>query len=226
MADFDITEWSDFVRGLVDPETAERMRAHLDSAPAATRRRVDALRRIAALGRADEENAAPNYAVRIAKALASVQRPASSAADSPKPAAAPQSPVASLRRLRLTITFDSQLEPAPAGRRNLVSSHRQIVLETEGYRVDLQLEHEVEPQGTVAVGQVMNTREAATSFPRVPVLVFSGQHEIDRTITSRFGEFQFEGLPRKDLELCLIVGEDFLEIPLCSGTGLGEEAGS
>ncbi|MEM7354623.1 MAG: hypothetical protein AAF657_27695, partial [Acidobacteriota bacterium] len=105
MAEFDISDWSDFVRGVVNPETAERMRHHLESAPAATRRRVAALERVAELGQADRDDTVPAHAVRIAKAIASVRRPESAS----HTATAPQRGLAALRRLRLAITFDSLL---------------------------------------------------------------------------------------------------------------------
>jgi len=119
-----------------------------------------------------------------------------------------------LRRLRCAITFDSQLQPAPVGSRNLATDSRQLVMETEGYRIDIQLEHEQEPRGTSAVGQVMSAGDRGKGFSGIPVLIFSGSKEINQTLTSSFGEFQFEGLPRENLELCIVVGEDFLEVPL------------
>ncbi|MEM7351009.1 MAG: hypothetical protein AAF657_09405, partial [Acidobacteriota bacterium] len=160
------------------------------------------------------------HAVRIAKAIASVRRPESAS----HTATAPQRGLAALRRLRLAITFDSLLAPAPVGTRNLASHHRQIILEVEGYRVDLAVE--LERRGTVAVGQVTSTYDEAKTFEGVPILVFAGEREIDHGLTSPHGEFQFEGLPQDELELCMVVGEDFLEIPLSTQQIDLEEAGS
>ncbi len=215
MTRFDITEWSDFIRGTADPDKAERMREHLASASPATRRTVDALRRVTEVGRSDHASPVPEHAVRIAKAIASVPRREDAAADSGS----------RWRRLRLTLAFDSLAQPAPAGTRNPEGSHREVVLEAESYRVDLRLEHELEPRGTTAVGQITHG-DASHPISLVPVLVFSGPDEIGRTLTSRYGEFQFEALPHKTLDLCVVAGEDFLEIPIEMEPGSATEVSS
>ena len=203
MTRFDIHDWSDFVRGTAAPDKAEQMREHLASASPATRRTVDLLRRVTEVGRSDHESPVPEHALRIAKAIGSVPRSADDAQ--------PDSPL--WRRLRGTLTFDSLSQAAPAGTRNLEGSHREVVFEAESYRVDLRLEQEIEPRSTTAVGQVTRG-DSAQPIAQAPVLVFSGPQEIGRTLTSRYGEFQFEALPRKALDLCVVAGEDFLEIPL------------
>ncbi|MCP3961403.1 MAG: hypothetical protein GY719_26450 [bacterium] len=211
MTRYDITEWSDFVREVTDPETEEQMREHLAVASVRVQRVVATLRRVAEVGLMDARDAVPEHAVRIAKAIASVPRVTPHERDSEGASV--------LRRLLCTVAFDSRLQPASAGTRDLEGSHRQMVYEAEGYRIDVRMEQELESQGTVAVGQVSRHDEGARPLARVPVLVFSGMDEIGHTVTSRFGEFQFEGLPRRDLDLCLVVGEDFLEIPLAAESG-------
>ena len=222
MTELDITDWSDFVRGVGDPEIRERMREHLDAASEETLRTVQALRRVAAVGRSDHDDPVPEHAVRIAKAIGSVRRtPEEPATGTGK---ARWIEASSLRRLCLSMVFDSLPKPAPAGTRTLNGGHRHLVFEAERYRIDVRLEHELEPSSTVAVGQVSSCDGDPQPFARVPVLAFSGQDEVGRTVTSRFGEFQFEGLPRESLELCLVIGEDFLEIPLGLELSTDQEA--
>ncbi len=218
MAKFDITDWSDFVRGVATPEDEETMRQLL--APTArdavtTTELAESLSRVAAVGRSDIKDPVPPHAVRIAKAIATTRQ-----------AVAQQARRSSLlKRLRCAVTFDSLLQPAPAGTRDLDRSHRTMVFEANSYRVDLRLEQELEPRSAVAVGQVTQSDADKGPLPRVPVLIFAGQDEVDRTVTSRFGEFHFEGLPRRRLDLCLVIGEDFVELPLDLGSGPAEEAG-
>lgn len=212
MTRFDIIDWSDFVRGTADPELAEEMREHLAAAGPSTRRMVEVLRRVTAVGLADRDNPVPAHSIRLVKALASVPR---------RESAAPAEG-SGWRRLRLSLSFDSLAQPAPAGTRNLEDSHREVIFEAEAYRVDLRLEHEVEPRSTTAVGQITHG-DGSRPMSRVPVLVFAGGDEIGRTLTSRYGEFQFEALPRKSLDLCVVAGDDFLEIPLEAEPGTGTE---
>lgn len=215
MSEFDITEWSDFVRGVTDPGAEERMRYRLKSDPKA-QRVVAALSRVAALGRANNEDRVPEHAVRIAKSIAVGRLPADA-----KESSRGFLERGILRRLQCAVAFDSLLQPSPAGTRDIDAPHRQVVFEAESYRIDVRLEHEVEPRSTLAVGQVTSRHEEVMPLARVPVLVFSGEDEVAHAVTSRFGEFQFEGLPRLPLELCLVIGEDFLEIPLVSGVDEG-----
>ncbi len=209
MVELDIVDWCDFVRGVVDSETEQQMRRQLETAQTSVASTVVMLQRVAETGRSEAENALPSHAIRIAKAIASCPR---------KESASPVPKRSLLRRLVCSVTFDSLLQPAPAGTRNLAADHRQLFMEAGGYRVDLQLEHELEPSSTVAVGQVMSATNVHRDFSRIPVLIFSGENQISQTLTSPHGEFQFEGLPREALELCMVIGEDFLEIPVPIGS--------
>ncbi len=218
MAKFDITDWSDFVRGVANPKDEETMRqllAPTDPDAAETTKVVESLRRVANVGLADAENPVPAHAVRIAKTIASSRQPLDRR----------DQRQSMRRRLRCRVTFDSLLQPAPAGTRDLDRSHRTMVFEADSYRVDLRLEHELEPRSAVAVGQVTQPDEQQDPLAKIPVLVFAGQDEIDRTLTSRFGEFHFEGLPRQPLDLCLLIGEDFVELPLDLENSQTEEVG-
>ncbi len=221
MAEFDITDWTDFVRGIADPGDEARMRRHLASGSSApARRMVETLRWVAGVGRSDHQSLVPAYAVRIAKAIASQGRSAETGQTVSRHQTVSR-PQTLLRRLCCTLAFDSRMQPAPAGTRDLEGSHRRVIYIADDYRIQVRLEGE--PRSSVAVGQVTSRGEAGRPMPRVPVLVFSGRDMIDQAVTSRYGEFQFEGLPHESLELCLAVGEDFLEVPL--DLGAGEEAG-
>jgi len=215
MSEFDITEWCDFVRGVVDPETERRMRQRLAVKPSPDLETVAALRRVTAVGRSEADHPVPEGAVRIAKAIGSLQRPVADRGES------------ILRRLPFTVIFDSLSQGAGAGARSLQDHslqdrglqdrHRQITFEAESYSVDVQVEHELEPPATVVVGQVTRREEAGEPVSRLPILLTSGKRIVGRAVTGSFGEFQAEGLPREDLSLCLLVGQDeCLELPLAA----------
>ncbi len=230
---FNMTEWSDFVRGVADPDMADQMRDHLDAGSTRSRRTVEALRRVAAVGRADGESPVPPGAVRIAKAIGSTVR----ADAEPK-----------VRRVPCMLVFDSLLEPAAAGARGAQESHRELTFEAQGYSIDLRLEHEPSfagasysgtpqaPRGLgapsarqVVVGQLLKLGDKEP-VARAPVFMFSGERLIGKAVTGRYGEFQVEGsprgLPRKGADagsaeesLCILAGEDYLEMPLVTEPG-------
>ena len=233
MSERKMIEWCDFVRGVADPDTADRLRDRLVDGSATEQNIVETLRHVAAVGLSDSETPVPPSAVRIAKAIAST----------PRADAAPQ-----VRRVSCLLAFDSLLEAAPAGTRSLQQAHRELTFKARGYSVDVRLEHELEPPNAglqsippgrqVVVGQLLRHsaeeptgsrtsgdagRAAEGQDPRdeelrpvirAPVFVFSGESMIGKAVTGDHGEFQVEGLPRDSLDLCLMAGEDFLELPL------------
>jgi hypothetical protein len=205
MNEFDIVQWCDFVRGVLEPDTEARMRKQLETGSEKTRRMVLLLNRVAEVGRTDTAMAIPEYAVRSVKAIGSLQRPRS----------AEVSKRSLLRFLPFEVTFDSLGLPAPVGARYVQSSHRQITFRAEDFTVDVRLEHENGAQGTVVVGQLLHHAEDPSPVPGIPVLVMSDQEVVGRSVTSRFGEFQAEGLPRAPLSLSLLVSdEECIDVPL------------
>ncbi len=215
---FDITQWGDFVRGVADPEAEETMREQLASDPGASRGAVEALRQVAAVGRWDAEHPVPDHAVRIAKAIGSLRR-----RGAPEPSV---ERVSILRRLPFAVAFDSLLQPAVAGTRDLQTLHRQLVFEAEGYSVDVRMEHELEPPSAVVVGQVLSREDEARPVEGMPVLLVSDQQVVGRTVTGTYGEFQAEGLPRDPLSLYLLAGsEECLELPVALDSFNGPPSG-
>jgi hypothetical protein len=206
MSDLDIIQWCDFVRGVLDPETDARMREQLNAGNAKTRKMVLLLNRVAAVGQSDAEMAIPEYALRSVKAIGSLQRPR----------AVEASEKSLLRFLPFEIIFDSLGLPAPAGARFVQASHRQLTFKAEDFMVDVRLEHENGPNGTVIVGQLLlQADDEARPVSGIPVLVLSDDQIVGRSLTSRFGEFQAEGLPRAPLSLSLLVSnEECIDVPL------------
>lgn len=224
MTDFDSTQWADFVRGVADPQQQDKMQDQL-AAGSAPRRMVEMLRRVAAVGRRDAENPVPASAVRIAKAIGTTARTMT------RP---------EVRRVPCWLAFDSLLEPIAAGARGFQEAHRELTFEANGYSIDLRLEHELQPQGEgpaaaaarrVVVGQLLKLDRfevLADNLPapvsRAPVFMFSGERLVGKALTGRHGEFQVEGPPRTSLDLCILAGEDYLEMPLSHGpVGQSEE---
>lgn len=215
---FDITDWCDYVRGVADPERMEAM-VSMAEAGEAPSRLIDTLSLVAEVGQLDSTLEVPEHAVRVAKAAGSLRRPTSVVEAEP----GFFSPSRLLRFLPFSITFDSLTQPAAAGTRNLQVADRQLSVEAEGFKVDLRLEHDTEPNSTVVVGQLLHRdREqgivSTSPISDVPVLAVEEGRIVGRSLTGRFGEFQAEGLPNKLSSLCLLVGPDeCIELPIGAG---------
>lgn len=198
MTTYDMTQWCDFSRGVLAPQLAESMRSKLARSDRA-QHMVRRFERVAALAQQDSTLGPPDYAVRIAKAAASVEHAARR-----------------LARRPFTVLYDSFLQPVPAaGTRNLHPSHQQVVYRAQEYTVEVCLEKETNPHSQIVVGQVLRHLEEVRPVPQMPVLLLSDGRIVGRDLTSRFGEFQAAGLPPEPLQLCLLIGEETcIDVPL------------
>jgi hypothetical protein len=204
MAKFNITQWSDFVRDLAPADTVEKMQNALEG-QRQNLRTVELLRQVAEVGRLDHELEIPHYALRGAKAIGSLHRPEQAGGEVQN----------LLRYLPFEIIFDSLLQPAAMGTRNLHASDRQFVFEAADYTVEVRIEQEADPISAVLVGELLRNHQGLEPVPHVPVLVTSGSRIVARSNTGRFGEFQAEGLPTEHLSLALMVGEhECIQLPL------------
>lgn len=195
MTRYDITDWSDFVRGLVSPAEEEKMQRVLDRSETA-RRHVAALRQVTELARAEAECSPPDWAVRSVKALGSLHRPQEELEPS------------LLERVAMSLTFDSLTSPALAGTRDVQAHDRQLVYETDAYRVDLRLEPQTDLQKSVVVGQLLRSADDFEPMADVAVLAKSGDEIVSRVHTGRHGEFQSDGLPIADLDLFFLLDDE------------------
>ena len=156
------------------------------------------------MGGADAADSVPAHAVLVAKAVAGLAPRVRS--------------TSSWRFLPVDLTFDSCLHAAAVGTRDLCSSHQRIVSYRAGeFSVHVRLEHETIPHSQILVGQLLRHAPELRPVTEVPVLVLAAGKVVGRSLTSRFGEFQADGLPPDSLVLCLLVEpERCIEVPLGS----------
>ncbi len=225
MKRFDIAQWVDFVRDVAEPEVERQMHRSLESGAEESRREERRWRRVAALAAKDRERQVPETAVRVAQAIGGLRRPEES-----EPAAVPL-----FERLGFDVVFDSLSQPAVGVRGPALAGMalggadnlRHLVLEAEGYTVDVRFERMPDPRftvrpggfsGAVVAGQILHKNGETKPMPRTPVLVFSGENIVCSTLSNDSGEFHAEGLPEEPLKLCLLVGHrECIEVPLGQG---------
>ncbi len=194
MSKFNLSQWSDLIRGVADDTVVREMLRELEG-DAAARRSVDLLERVRQVAERDRSLDIPSYALRVAKAAASVARleTSSGAEDSTRSSA--------WRFLPFELIFDSLRQPAMAGTRNSPASSRHLSFQAEDYTIDVRLEQDV--QGVALTGQLLRTA-GTVPVSETPVLVLAGGQIVERSLTSTFGEFQAEGLPEEDLKLYVL----------------------
>ena len=200
MTKYDITQMADFVRGLMDPESAQHVQDILDSsASSSAKKEVAALRHVARLAEIDMSLQVPEHAVRCVKALGSIRRP--------------EVELSLLQRLSMALTFDSQVAPAVAGTRDMRSADRQLVFQSRGYQIDLRLEQDA--NGSVVVGQLVKDGKDVEPMVDVTVVAMADEQVISRSTTGAFGEFQAEGLNADSIDFLFLVDDEHcLEVSL------------
>ena len=191
--------WVDFVRGVVSTQDREKMQAHLDGC-SECREVAGLFSRVAQRAREDSMYEVPDYIVKNARALYSLQRPEE---------------VRLLPRTIARLVYDSFREPLLAGVRSQQCVAHQLMYVAGPYCVDLRLEKERGSTNVRLVGQIANRERGAAGVPEVPVFLMSRNLVVTKTATNKFGEFTMEYVPRNGLRLFApIPGENHIEIRL------------
>ncbi len=186
MKHFEITQWADYARGLVDPAAHTAMAEHLSAGCMKCQSTVSMFEKLVPAARAEVRHQVPEYAVHCAKAIYVLQQPET---------------VHILSGLRSKLVFDSFCEPLPAGVRSQHRISRQTLYEAGDYAMDLRQEHERGSRQVTLVGQIAKRSEPAAAVADVPVYLLAGKSVVARAVSNEFGEFQMEYDPRKHLRL-------------------------
>jgi anti-sigma factor RsiW len=192
MKHFEITEWADFVRGLVSPAQREAMEQHLNGGCDKCGRIADVLGRVSQLAVAEKRNEVPDFAVHCARAIFALEQPRH---------------VRVLDRLAGFLVFDSFREPLPAGVRSQHRVSRQTLYEAGDYSIDLRQEHERGNSRATMVGQIASRKEPGRALAGVSVVLSAGNSVLAKTVSNQFGEFQMDYPPARDMRLEIGAGE-------------------
>lgn len=190
MKHFEITEWTDFVRGLVTPVRREAMEQHLTGGCGKCSRIVDVLAKVSRLAGADKIDV-PDFAVHCARAIFALEQPRE---------------VRVLDRMAGLLVFDSFREPLPAGVRSQHRVSRQTLYEAGDYAIDLRQEQERGGTRVTMVGQIASRKQPGRALAGVAVVLSSGDSVLAKTVSNEFGEFQMEYPPARDLRLDIAAG--------------------
>src|SRR5712692_3903143 len=186
MKHFELAEWTDFVRGLVEKSARLPMEHHLASGCQKCRHTAELLRKVATAARRHSQVQVPDYALRCARAIFLLQQPEK---------------VQILPRIPARLLYDSFREPLPAGVRTQQRLSRQALYQAGDYSLDLRLENETGTCRVTLVGQIQNRKRPSNWLGGVPILLVSGKQILAQAVSNSLGEFQMEYKPSKHLRL-------------------------
>jgi len=211
MKHFTIWDWVDFSRGVADEGMRAAMEAHLSSDCTRCERTVRVLRGVSAAARGEAQYEPPDRAMRYARALYSLHRPEKTG----------------FARLVGRLVHDSALAPLPAGMRSeaQIDATRHLLYEAGGYYLDVQVEQQSESGRVSLVGQIAARNNPDANTGNLPVWLLNRTTLVASTTSNRFGEFQLEGVPSRNLLLRVPLPDvgKRLEVSLSqAGDGLSE----
>jgi hypothetical protein len=187
MKHFDISDWTDFARGITADINRSAMEAHVKSGCRRCRKTLELVERLVASTRADSRYDPPEPVVRCAKAISFLLRPQRS----------------TVSRLVARLVYDSFRDPAPVGLRAQDRVSRHTVYEAGNFSVDLRLEQQKGSPLATLVGQLTNRRDPDSTLAEAPVLLMARKDIVAQAVYNRFGEFQMDYPPARHLRLCV-----------------------
>ena len=185
MNHFDITQWTDFARGVTPAADRGVMEAHVVSGCARCRETLNLVKRVVESARIDNAYDPPEHVVRCAKALSALLSPRRS----------------NVSTLIARLVYGGFGELAPAGMRAEDRVSRHGVYEAGDFSVDVRVEQEKGSSLATLVGQLSNRVDPDSSMAEAPVLLMARKDIIAHTLYNRFGEFQMDYPPAPDLRL-------------------------
>jgi len=189
MKHFDISDWTDYARGTATEPNRAAMEAHVNAGCRGCHATLAFVNRVVASTRTDGLYNPPESVVRCAKALGAMLRPQ-------------RIPVS---RLVARLVYDSFRDPAPAGLRAEDRVSRHTTHEAGDFSVDLRLEQLKGSPVATLVGQLTNRQEPEGTLAEAPVMLMASKDILAHTVYNRFGEFQMEYVPSRNLRLCVDV---------------------
>ena len=200
MKHFDITEWSDFTRGVVPPPDRAAMEMHLSSGCVRCGSALEFVKDVFAVAQLSSREEPAADSVRWAKALMAMHQPARSDAQS----------------LVARLVFDSVRDPLPAGTRSVDPTLRYAVYVAGNFCIDLHFQQDVESHTSTILGQMTDREIPDRPVTGRPVLLVSGKRIVAHCISNRFGEFSLHCNSERRLRLLVGIDEhrQRIEVPL------------
>jgi hypothetical protein len=186
MKHFTTEEWIDFVNQVSSPSDRESMEKHLKQGCKRCRQTLSMWQRVQQSAALERNYQPPESAVRIAKAAFLTTGLEGQRKES---------------RSRISVLFDSFLQPAVAGARSTASSTRQMLYRADPFQVDLQVE--AKPGGThlAVTGQLLDLSNPGIVGKDVPVTLSNLRGHVVHAVSNQHGEFSCEIKNSGDLQM-------------------------
>lgn len=199
MKHYEITEWTDYIRGVAGGNLSKRMGDHLAEGCTQCGVTQAALREVADLADKDSRLDLADGVVRSVKALFAHRQPERAR---------------ELKCLALQLVYDSLLQPAPAGVRSSDAATRRLVFRGEDIALDLVLARDESESSDLRLsGELVSSDDGP--MPDVPAMLVEDDEVIDRALTGPLGNFFIACERPETTSLRLVVRDgEYIDVPL------------
>lgn len=198
MKHFPLTQWADFVRGVVNSEQRAPMQKHLDEGCNRCAKTVRMWTSMVEFARLEATYEPPDSTFRVARSYFV-----------PFKLGLRQE----LRPQLARLTFDSFERQVLQGVRGLDIAPRQLMYQCGSVFIDMR--RELKPSSEmVLAGQIVDSREPAGGVGGIPVSLLCGGDTLLKTTTNHLGEFRFSFEAVKDVNMLFRMKDTALLVQL------------
>jgi hypothetical protein len=186
MRHFTGEEWINFVNQTVSPGDREEMENHLKEGCKRCRDTVFMWQRVRKSAVAEHTYQPPADTLRIVKAAFLAGSPKGPRKES---------------RSRISVLFDSLLQPVVEGARSAATDSRQMLYRADPFQIDLQIEAKPDTNNLLVTGQLLDLNNPGIAGKDVGVTLSNLRGHVVRAVSNQHGEFTCEIDNSGDLQI-------------------------
>lgn len=186
MKHFTTEKWIDFANEVVSAKEKQTMEKHLELGCKQCLETVAMWRRVRASAVAGKDYQPPASAVRIAKAMFSSARLGAERKEAGS---------------RLSLLFDSFLQPVSEGARAVATGSRQMLYRADPFQIDIQIEPKPAADCLIVTGQLLDLSSPEVVGRDIPVTISNMRGNTVHAVSNQFGEFSGEIKNSGDLQI-------------------------
>ena len=171
---FTTEEWIDFVNQAVSPREREEMENHLQKGCKRCRDAVSMWQRVQKSAAAERNYQPPTDTQRIVKSAFAAAWLAGQRKQS---------------RSRISVLFDSLVQPAVAGARSAATDSRQMLYRADPFQIDLQIEAKQGSDDLQVTGQLLDLSNPGIAGTDVNVTLSNLRGHVVHAVSNQHGEF-------------------------------------
>jgi hypothetical protein len=191
MKHFTTEEWINFVNQVVSPRELEEMEKHLKEGCKSCQQTVSMWRLVQKSAAVERQYQPPADTVRIAKAAFVAAGLKGQRKES---------------RSRISVLFDSFLQPSVVGARSAATDSRQMLYRADPFQIDMQIEAKPGTNDLMVTGQLLDLTNSAIAGQNINVTLSNLRGHVVHAVSNKNGEFTCEIKNSGDLQITFAGG--------------------